>query len=262
MMQLLESKPQKKQKMAGGTVFSVIFHSALLFFAIYATARAGVSKDNEKREQKVNFVAMKKEPPPPVKTDEPPPPPKAKKPPPVTEHNPKPLPPAPKVEIAPPKGFQVLQTPVNVPTELPKIDLSAKVTNEGDFSGKGVAGGTANGKEGGTAGGTGTKEAVPTDHPYSEFQVEQQVQAISGTQVTYPEALRSSGVEGEVQAQFVVNEQGRAESGTFKVLNSPNSAFSDAVRRALSGMRFRAAQIGGQKVSQIVQQTFVFKLNK
>lgn len=259
-MKLLESKPQKKQKMAGGTIFSVIFHSAILFFAIYATARAGVAKDNEKREQKVRFVEMKKEPPPPVKKDEPPPPPKVKKPPPVTEHNPKPLPPAPKVEIAPPKGFKVLEAPVNVPTELPKVDLSAKVTNEGDFSGKGVAGGSADGKEGGTAGGTGTKEAVPTDHPYSDFQVEQQVQAISGTHVDYPESLRSTGVEGEVQAQFVVNEQGRVESGTFKVLNSPNAAFTDAVRRALSGMRFRAAQIGGQKVSQIVQQSFVFKI--
>jgi len=260
MMQLLESKPRKRQKMAGGTVMSVIFHSAILFFAIYATARAGVAKDTEKREQKVRFVEMKKEPPPPVKKDEPPPP-KVKKPPPVTEHNPKPLPPLPKVELAPPKGFKVLETPVNVPTELPKIDLSAKVTDESDFSGKGVKGGSADGKEGGTAGGTGTKEGLSNDHPYMEFQVEQQVQAISGTHVDYPEQLRSSGVEGEVQAQFVVNEQGRVEPGTFKVLNSPNAAFTDAVRRALSGMRFKAAQIGGQKVAQIVQQSFIFKLD-
>ena len=173
---------------------SVIFHSAILFFAIYATARAGVAKDTEKREQKVRFVEMKKEPPPPVKKDEPPPP-KVKKPPPVTEHNPKPLPPLPKVELAPPKGFKVLETPVNVPTELPKIDLSAKVTDESDFSGKGVKGGSADGKEGGTAGGTGTKEGLSNDHPYMEFQVEQQVQAISGTHVDYPEQLRSSGVE-------------------------------------------------------------------
>jgi protein TonB len=248
--------------MAGGTAFSILFHAAILFFAIYATARAGGAKDTEKREQKVSFVEMKKEPPPPVKKDEPSPPPKAKKPPPVTEHNPKPLPPAPRMDIAPLKGFKVLDAPVNVPVELPKIDLSAQVTNEGDFSGKGVAGGSASGKEGGTAGGTGTREAVPTDHPYTEFQVEQQVQAISGTHVDYPESLRTSGVEGEVLAQFVVNEQGRVETGTFKVLSSPNPAFADAVRRALSGMHFRAAQIGGQKVAQVVQQSFIFKLIK
>jgi protein TonB len=261
MMQLFESKPPK-QRMAGSTFFSVIFHGVILFFAIYATARGGVAKDDEKRQQKVRFVELKKEPPPPVNKDEAPPPPKAKKPPPVTEHNPKPLPPAPKVEITLPKGFKVLEAPVNVPVELPKIDLSAKVTNEGDFSGKGVAGGSATGKKGGTAGGTGTREGVPTDKPYTEFEVEKPVEAISGTYVDYPETLRSSSVEGEVQTQFVVNEQGRVEPGTFKVLNSPNEAFTLAVRHALSGMRFRAAQIGGQKVSQLVRQAFVFKLDR
>jgi hypothetical protein len=63
---LLESKPHK-QRWTGGTIFSVIFHSALLFFAIYATARAGIAKDNEQREQKIAFVKVKKDPPPEVK---------------------------------------------------------------------------------------------------------------------------------------------------------------------------------------------------
>jgi len=73
---------------------------------------------------------------------------------------------------------------------------------------------------------------------------------------------RSSGIEGEVQAQFVVNENGRVETGTFKVLNDANPAFVSAVRRALSGMRFHAATINGTHVSQIVQQSFMFKLDK
>lgn len=262
---LLESKPHK-QKSAGGTIFSVVFHSAIIFFAIYATARAGVNKDNEKREQKVNFVTVKKkEPPPPeVKKKEPPPPPKEKKPPKVTEHTPKPLPAVPKAEIAPPKGFQVLKAPVNVPIELPKVDLSAKVTNEADFSGKGVAGGKASGKEGGTGekeGGS-TAPAIDPNKAYSEDQVEQVVAPISGTQVEYPESMRSSGVEGQVDAQFVVDENGRVQGGSLKVLNSPNSAFADAVKRALSGMRFRPAKIGSTKVSQVVQQSFKFRLDR
>src|SRR6266571_4752734 len=96
---LLESRPHKKRN-SGGKVFSVVFHSVILVLAVYATARGGVAKDNEKIQQKVNFIEMKKEPPPPeVKKKEPPPPPKVKK---VTEHNPAPLPPAPKEEIAPP----------------------------------------------------------------------------------------------------------------------------------------------------------------
>jgi protein TonB len=264
MTTLLESKPHR-QKWTGGTIGSVIFHSALLFFAVYATASAGVNKDNERREQKVNFVSVKKKDPPPppeMKKKEPPPPPKVKKV--VNEHNPPPLPPLPKEEAAPPKGFKVLEAPVNIPVNIPKVDLSAKVTNEDDFSGKGVKGGSASGKEGSEGEKEGGKAgaAINPDKPYMDFQVEEQVQPISGTHVDYPESLRTSGIEGQVEAQFVVNENGRVEPGTFKVLNSANDAFVTAVKQALSSMRFKPARIGDTKVSQVVQQSFVFKLNK
>jgi protein TonB len=251
---LLESKP-RKQRSTGGTIFSVAFHSALIFFAVFATARAGVPEDRENREEKVNFVRMKKE--------EPPPPPKVKK---AEPKAPKlaPLPPAPKAEIAPPKGFKVLEAPVTIPTTIPKIDLSAKITNEADFSGKGVKGGSSTGTEGSE----GTKEGAPagvtvdTDKTYAEFEVERQVSAISGTNVEYPESMRSSGEEGQVLAQFVVNENGRVDTGTFKVLESSAPAFTAAVKSALPRMRFRPAQIGKTNVAQVVQQAFVFKLNR
>ena len=260
---LLESRP-RKQRSAGGTIFSVAFHSALIFFAVFATARAGVPEDEKSPEQKVNFVRMKKaEPPPPVEKPKEPPPPKVKK---AEPKAPKlaPLPPAPKAEIAPPKGFKVLEAPVTIPTSIPKIDLSAKITNEADFSGKGVKGGSSTGIEGSE----GTKEGAPagvtvnTDKTYAEFEVERQVSAISGTNVQYPESMRSSGEEGQVLAQFVVNENGRVETGTFKVLESSAPAFTAAVKSALSRMRFRPAQIGKTNVSQVVQQAFVFKLNR
>ena len=261
---LLESKPRKKRS-AGGTIFSVGLHMAIVFFAVYATARAGVPEDEKSPEQKVNFVTVKKEePPPPVeKKKEEPPPPKVKK---AEPKAPKvaELPPAPKAEIAPPKGFKVLEAPVNVPVEIPKIDLSAKLTNEADFSGKGVRGGSSTGVEGSE----GTKEGAPggvtvdTNRNYAEFEVERQVSAISGTNVQYPESLRTSGIEGQVLAQFVVDENGRIETSTFKVLESTNPAFTSAVKSALSRMRFRPAQIGKTNVSQVVQQAFVFKLNR
>ena len=50
--------------------------------------------------------------------------------------------------------------------------------------------------------------------------------------------------------------------GTFKVLDSTNDQFTTAVRNALSRMRFRPAQIGKMNVSQVVQQAFVFKINR
>jgi len=261
---LLESKP-RKQRMAGGTLASIVFHSMLVLFAVYATARAGVPEINEKREQKVNFVKTA-EPPPEVKKDEPAPPkppepPKAK-PKPPSDHRPAPLPPAPKAEIAPPQGFKVLEAPVNIPTTIPTVDLSAKATNEADFTGKGVRGGSADGVTGSNGTKDGAAGGVDTDKNYAEFEVERQVSAISGTSIPYPEGARSSGVQGEVQAQFVVNENGRVETNTFKVLNSSSPQFTDAVRNALGRMRFRPAQIGKTNVSQVVQQAFVFKLDR
>src|SRR4029079_13964996 len=201
--QLIESKP-KRQKMAGGTVFSIVFHGSLLVAAVVATAKAGIADDKNKQE-KIQFVEMKKEPPKP-KPKEPPPPPKAI------------------VKAPPPKGFQVLRAPVEIPIKFPDIDLSKKVTNEDDFSGKGVKRGIAKGVEGGTP----TKVG---NEPYFEFQVEKPVQQIPGTGTPrYPDALRSSGVEGEVQAQFIVNEDGKAETNSFKVLKATNDLFAAAVR--------------------------------
>jgi len=62
--------------------------------------------------------------------------------------------------------------------------------------------------------------------------------------------------------QFVVNENGRAEPGTIKILNSSNSAFTAAVKEALPGMKFSAAQIGGKKVQQLVQMPFQFHISR
>ncbi|HUQ46637.1 MAG TPA: TonB family protein [Gemmatimonadaceae bacterium] len=233
--QLIESKP-KKQKMAGGTLFSLVFHGTLIAVAVVLTARAGIADDTKKAE-KIQFVEVKKEAP---KPKEPPPPPKE-----VV------------VKAPPPKGFQVLQAPVEIPIKIPDIDLSKKVTNEADFSGKGVKGGAADGVKGGTP------QKIDANQTYFEFQVEKPVAQIPGTgSPRYPDALRSSGVEGEVQAQFVVNEDGKAETSTFKVLKATNDLFANAVRTALPNMRFYAAEVGGHKVKQLVQQSFQFKLDR
>ena len=161
------------------------------------------------------------------------------------------------VKAPPPKGFQVLQAPVNIPIKIPDIDLSKKVTDENDFSGKGVKGGTSKGVEGGTP------QKIDANQTYYDFQVEKPVSQIPGTgSPRYPDALRSSGVEGEVQAQFVVDDNGKAEVSTFKVIKATNDLFANAVRTALPNMRFYAAEVGGRKVKQLVQQSFQFKLDR
>jgi periplasmic protein TonB len=232
--QLLESKA-KKEKMAGATVVTTILYAGLIGFAVYATADAGIKKDKSSN-QSVKFVEIKKEPPKP-EPDKPPPPKEVV------------------VKPPPPKGFQVLRAPVKIDVKIPEIDLSKSVTNEADFSGKGVKGGIASGVVGGTA--------VVTNQTYFEFQVEKPAQAASGNpSPRYPEVLKSSGVEGRVVAQFVVLENGRADMDQFKILSSDNDLFSAAVKNVVPQMRFLPAEIGGKKVRQLVQLPFEFKINR
>jgi len=231
--QLIESKP-KKQRMAGGTIFSVVLHSGLLALAVFATARAGI-KDEKTKAEKIQFVEMKKDPPP-EKPKEAPPPPKE-----VV------------VKPPPPKGFQVLRAPVKIDIKIPDIDLSKSITNEADFSGKGVAGGVASGVVGGKG------PVVNDNQTYFEFQVERPAEVLPDQpKPRYPTVLESSGIAGSVQAQFVVSETGKADMDTFKVLSSTNELFTQAVKSALPRMRFSPAQIGGKNVKQLVQQQFQF----
>ncbi len=231
---LLESEA-KKTKRSGSTIVSFALHFAAVGALVVATANAGQQIMEEKQE-KIEFVEVKK--------DEPPP-------------EPEKAPPPPDVVAAPPiaKGFQVLQAPDVIPLEIPDIDLSRKVTDEADFSGKGVAGGIAKGVVGGTA------QVPQGDTPYFEFQVEKPAAMAAGSnQMVYPEMLRSAQVEGTVLASFVVDTSGRAEMGTFKVLRSDHELFTNAVKNALPKIRYLPAEVGGRKVKQLVQQPFVFSL--
>jgi TonB family protein len=98
--------------------------------------------------------------------------------------------------------------------------------------------------------------------PYYEFQVEKPVVALNTAAPSYPAALQAQGVTGRVVAQFVVDETGRVDVGTFRVIESSHELFSSAVRAALPRMRFQPAEIAGRRVKQLVQQPFVFQLGR
>ena len=233
---LIESKAAR-QRRAGGTLLSVAVHALLISAAVVATLHASQGMDKPKAE-KVEFVTVKK--------DEPPPPKEQPKPPPQAV-----------LKAPPPKGFQVLTAPIKIPDVLPNIDLSKKVTDAADFTGKGVAGGIAKGVVGGTP------TPVNDNQTYFEFQVEKQVSPYPGNSAPrYPDMLRSANVEGEVLAQFVVDTSGRADMGSFKVLKSTHDLFTNAVKSALPNMKFYAAEVGGKHVKQLVQMPFQFNLTK
>lgn len=78
----------------------------------------------------------------------------------------------------------------------------------------------------------------------------------------YPEAMLEKQIEGAARVRFVVDSTGHADVASFGVIEPAESAFVEAVRMALPRMRFRPASIGEKKVSQHVEQTFVFKITR
>ena len=101
--------------------------------------------------------------------------------------------------------------------------------------------------------------AVPA--VYFEFQVEKPAMARPGNPApVYPAHLREGGISGEVLAQFVVDQNGRAEVRTLKFLRVSHNDFAKAVRDVLPRMRFFPAELGGCKVRQVVQLPFGFRV--
>ncbi|MBM3885308.1 MAG: TonB family protein [Gemmatimonadetes bacterium] len=224
----------RKSKGIGSTFASIVIHALIVVGSVIATKHVGEAVA-ETVEAVTEFVVEEEK----------------------KEEEPKPEEPPPDV-AAPPlaKGFQVLTAPVEIPDVIPEIDLNAKVTNEADFSGRGVAGGVATGVVGGVV-------APNADQAYFDFQVEKPVAPIPGSGAPrYPDILRSAGVEGEVLAQFVVDTLGRVDISSYKVIRTSHELFATSLRAALPAMRFMPAEVGGRKVKQLVQQPFVFALQR
>jgi TonB family protein len=98
---------------------------------------------------------------------------------------------------------------------------------------------------------------------YSMLQVDQVVERYEDSAVpVYPPALSARGVEGKVDATYVVDTTGRVDTRTIKVMQSDDSLFSESVRTALGEARFRPAKRLGKTVRQLVQQRFSFKLSQ
>lgn len=231
---LLESRAARTRRTSGSLV-SIVMHACVIGALVIVTANASPrAAPDDAPVDKLTFTKV--EPPPPVT------------PPPATQqvyHN-----------TPAPAGTPALIAPIEIPNILPQIDLSVPATRDSDFDGsrpRGVPQGT------GAVGST----VVPVDGIYSELQVEQPVRLLPGTAgPSYPEMLRTAGIDGAVLAQFVVDTLGRADVSTFTALRSDNALFTTAVRNALGRMRFIPAQAGGRKVAQLVQQPFQFSVSR
>lgn len=76
----------------------------------------------------------------------------------------------------------------------------------------------------------------------------------------YPDGLMRSGLEGLVEAEFVVDTTGQVDLSTVRILQSTHPGFQASVETALAGMHFRPAWRGWRRVRQLVLQRFAFRL--
>lgn len=230
---LIESRATRARSF-GGSMISVVGHASIVGALVVATAQATVTRVTEQRETAVKFTTTMPRPEPPA-------------------------PATPKVYTAAPvaKGFAVLRAPIDIPTSLPALDLSVPPTNLDNYSGIGKPGGRADGLEGATG------VAPALSGVFLESEVEKPVMVLPGTAgPSYPETLRTAGIEGQVLAQFVVDSTGRVQLSTFQALESQHPLFTAAVRTALSRMRFLPAEARGARVAQLVQQSFQFTVRR
>ena len=222
---LLESKSRGVRDNRG-TAASVTLHALIIFAAIYATASGAPMRETRVNLTRLHWVPI----PPPVE-----------------------LPKGPLTSRTSVERFVVrVPTPVNIPTTIPPIEIPSPSLSS-EFS-PGTSGITRPSESSGSAAGDERRA-------YDASEVESGVTVIGNVVPEYPSALRSSGIEGSVVAEFVVTENGRVDLASLRILSSTNDAFVDSIRRALSRMRFRPAMIGEHPVAQLVQQQFVFRLD-
>ena len=225
--QLIESKKTAAYGGAfGGGTFSITLHAVVISLAVYATMHA---KEVVRQVQHTFDVTLQTQ----EKKAEPPPP---------------------KQELAtvaaPPKGFQTLSMPTNIPINIPPPSTNTSF-NAADFSGVGVEGGVARGL-------ATTGPAVRTDQPYLESVVEERPERVSGPLPKYPEILKQAGIEGRVVVEAIIDTTGHAERGSIKVLSSTNQLFEQPARECIAATVFRPGKIAGRSVRVRIQQPFNF----
>lgn len=76
----------------------------------------------------------------------------------------------------------------------------------------------------------------------------------------YPTELEKQQIEGEVLAQYIVDQEGRVATSSIKIIRATRPEFADAVRETIRRTQFNPAQIGGRAVSQCATQLFQFAM--
>jgi protein TonB len=224
---LIESNPKARQggKFGSSTTVSIMLHGVLLYGAIQATIGAGERMSEEKLDTTMVFVQPEEK--------------KEEK--------------QVEVKLEEPKGFTALLAPVNIPTNIPPINLNEKFDPR-DFSGVGI--------EKGISALTATDVKIDPGQAFIEAAVDEKPERMSSPPLEYPDLLRQAGIEGSVVIEVIIDTTGRAEPGSMRVVSSSNKAFEMSARDVVLKSLYRPGRVRGQAVRVLVQVPVSFSIRR
>ena len=162
----------------------------------------------------------------------------------------------------PPKGFQTVVAPTDIPTMIPPVNLDERPFDPRNYTGRGVEGGVAYGVVGGT--GVVDPDAVPVgveDVVYAAATEDARFEPavlVSQPEPKYPPVLEEARLSGVVVLRFVVDTSGRVEWATIRVIESTHEAFEASARESVAGALFRPARLGPRAVRQLAEEPIRF----
>jgi TonB family protein len=212
---LIESKKSsQKGRLAGTSLASLFFHTAVIGGAVWATLSAGQADDTLKVDTAMVYINPEQQ----KQPDQPPPP---------------------QLDVQF-KGFQTVVAPTDIPTNIPPVNLTEKFDPK-DFSGVGVEGGSANG-------------IVPSsDAVLSVDVVQEKPERLAGPVPVYPPLLQQAGIEGVVMVQAIIDTMGRVEPTSLKVTQTANPGFNESAKQTVLKSLFRPARVYGKAVRVLIQ---------
>ncbi len=231
---LVESRPQKRglKGFLSSSFMSFAIHIGIIWGAVAATMKSAAIVNELATDTNMVFLTEQE----PEPEEEPPPPPE------IAILNP------------PPKGFQTLIAPIEIPTEIPPVNLNERFDPR-DYTGIGVEGGIAEGVEGGTG-------PVDLEAVFVEAVVDEPPIRLSGPRPVYPPLLKDAQIEGYVITEVVIGIDGHPERDSFRIIESSNRAFERAARNAVLGSVYRPGRMRGQPVRVLVRQPLQFNIDR
>ncbi len=78
---------------------------------------------------------------------------------------------------------------------------------------------------------------------------------------SYPEDLKSRGIGGMVEVQFIVDETGKVVDGSIEVLDATQTQLGAAAKKVAAKLEFQPGKAGGAAVKTQVVLPIIYKAN-